>query len=117
MNPLLLQGQIQGGIAQGLGQSLMEKISYDEDSGQLITGSFMDYAMPRADDISFMEVRSNPVPTKTNPLGVKGAGEAGNVGGLPAVMNAVINALQTLGVTHIDMPLTPETIWKNIRSA
>jgi len=116
MNPLLLQGQIQGGIAQGLGQSLMEKICYEEDSGQLITGSFMDYAMPRADDLSFMEVRSNPVPTKTNPLGVKGAGEAGNVGGLPAVMNAVINALQPLGVTHIDMPLTPETIWKNIRS-
>ncbi|MEE2957230.1 MAG: xanthine dehydrogenase family protein molybdopterin-binding subunit [Pseudomonadota bacterium] len=115
MNPLLLQGQIQGGIAQGLGQSLMEKICYEEDSGQLITGSFMDYTMPRADDMSFMEVQSNPVPTKTNPLGVKGAGEAGNVGGLPAVMNAVINALKPLGVTHIDMPLTPETIWRSIR--
>ena len=95
----------------------MEKICYEEDSGQLITGSFMDYAMPRADDMSFIEVRSNPVPTKTNPLGVKGAGEAGNVGGLPAVMNAVINALQPLGVKHIDMPLTPETIWQKIRAA
>ena len=93
----------------------MEKICYEEDSGQLITGSFIDYTMPRADDMSFMEVQSNPVPTKTNPLGVKGAGEAGNVGGLPAVMNAVINALKPLGVTHIDMPLTPETIWRSIR--
>jgi carbon-monoxide dehydrogenase large subunit len=117
MNPMLLKGQIQGGIGQGLGQALMEQISYDADSGQLITGSFMDYAMPRAADMSYIEVVSNPVPTKTNPLGVKGAGEAGNVGGLPAVMNAVINALAPLGVSHLDMPLTPERVWQAIRSA
>ncbi len=116
MNPLLLKGQIQGGVAQGLGQALMEVIAYDDD-GQLITGSFMDYAMPRASDMSFMEVKSNPVPTETNPLGVKGCGEAGNVGGLPAVMNAVINALQPLGVTHVDMPLTPEKLWRTIHQA
>tara|TARA_R110000787_G_scaffold58251_12_gene132914 strand:- start:14 stop:2338 length:2325 start_codon:yes stop_codon:yes gene_type:complete len=116
MNPLLLKGQIQGGVAQGVGQALMEVITYDSD-GQLITGSFMDYAMPRASDMSFMEIKANPVPTKTNPLGVKGAGEAGNVGGLPAVMNAVINALQPLGVKHVDMPLTPERLWQTIRNA
>jgi carbon-monoxide dehydrogenase large subunit len=116
MNPMLLKGQIQGGVAQGLGQALMEIISYDSD-GQLLTGSFMDYAMPRASDMSYMEVKSNPVPTKTNPLGVKGAGEAGNVGGLPAVMNAVINALHPLGISHIDMPLTAEKLWQAIRQA
>jgi carbon-monoxide dehydrogenase large subunit len=114
MNPLLLGGQIQGGIAQGIGQALLEKIVYDSD-GQLITGSFMDYAMPRAEDMSFMEVKANPVPTKTNPLGVKGAGEAGNVGGLAAVMNAVINALKPIGVDHVDMPLSPERLWKTIQ--
>ena len=116
MNPLLLKGQIQGGVAQGVGQALMEVITYDSD-GQLITGSFMDYAMPRASDMSYMEIKANPVPTKTNPLGVKGAGEAGNVGGLPAVMNAVINALHPLGVKHVDMPLTPERLWQTIRNA
>ena len=116
MNPLLLKGQIQGGIAQGVGQALLEEIIYDDD-GQLITGSFMDYAMPRAEHISYMEVKANPVPTKTNPLGVKGAGEAGNVGGLAAVMNAVINALNPLGVTHVDMPLSPERLWRTIQEA
>jgi len=116
MNPLLLKGQIQGGIAQGVGQALLEQIIYDDD-GQLITGSFMDYAMPRAEHISYMEVKANPVPTKTNPLGVKGAGEAGNVGGLAAVMNAVINALNPLGVTHVDMPLSPERLWRTIQQA
>jgi carbon-monoxide dehydrogenase large subunit len=116
MNPLLLKGQIQGGIAQGLGQALMEIVAYDA-GGQLITGSFMDYAMPRAESLSYMAVKSNPVPTKTNPLGVKGAGEAGNVGGLPAVMNAVIDALSPLGVRHLDMPCTPERVWRAIRDA
>ena len=116
MNPMLLKGQIQGGVAQGIGQALLEEIVYDSD-GQLITGSFMDYAMPRAEHMSYMEVKANPVPTKTNPLGVKGAGEAGNVGGLAAVMNAVINALQPLGVTHVDMPLTPERLWRTIQDA
>tara|TARA_Y100001936_G_scaffold247655_1_gene293967 strand:- start:35297 stop:37621 length:2325 start_codon:yes stop_codon:yes gene_type:complete len=116
MNPLLLKGQIQGGIAQGVGQALLEEIVYDDD-GQLITGSFMDYAMPRAEHMSYMEVIPNAVPTKTNPLGVKGAGEAGNVGGLAAVMNAVINALQPLGVSHVDMPLSPERLWRTIQEA
>jgi len=116
MNPLLLKGQIHGGIGQGLGQALMENVAYDAD-GQLISASFMDYCMPRADSMSFIEVKSNPVPTKTNPLGVKGAGEAGNVGGLPAVMNAVIDALSPLGIRHVDMPLTPETLWRAIRDA
>ena len=116
MNPLLLKGQIMGGIAQGLGQALMEEISYD-DSGQLITASFMDYTMPRAESMSYMDIKSNPVPTTTNPLGIKGAGEAGNVGGLAAVMNAVIDALSPLGVSHIDMPCTPEKLWLAIRDA
>jgi carbon-monoxide dehydrogenase large subunit len=116
MNPMLLKGQIHGGIAQGLGQVLMEDIAYDSD-GQLVTGSFMDYAMPRADDICFIEVKSNPVPTKSNPLGVKGAGEAGTVGALPAVTNAVIDALSPLGIRHIDMPLTPEKLWRAICAA
>jgi carbon-monoxide dehydrogenase large subunit len=114
LNPLLLKGQIHGGIAQGLGQVLMEDIHYD-DSGQLVTGSFMDYCMPRADDMSFIEVGSNPVPTKTNPLGVKGAGEAGNVGALPAVANAIVDALSVYGVTHVPMPATPERVWRAIR--
>ena len=117
MNPLLLKGQIQGGIAQGLGQSLFEDIAFDPDSGQLLTGSFMDYCMPRADDFSMIEVKSNPVPTETNPLGVKGAGEAGNVGALPAVTNAVVDALSPLGITDIAMPATPERIWRAISGA
>jgi aerobic carbon-monoxide dehydrogenase large subunit len=116
MNPLLLKGQIHGGVAQGLGQALMENIAYDAD-GQLVSASFMDYAMPRAADMSYMEVKSNPVPTKTNPLGVKGAGEAGNVGGLPAVVNAVVDALSPLGVRHVDMPLTPEKLWRTVAEA
>ena len=117
MNPMLLKGQIQGGVAQGLGQALFEDIRFEDGSGQLITGSFMDYAMPRADDMSMIEVKSNPVPTATNPLGVKGAGEAGNVGALPAVANAVVDALSPLGISHIEMPATTERIWRAIRAA
>ena len=117
INPLLLHGQIVGGIAQGVGQVLMEDIRFDADSGQLITGSFMDYAMPRAGDLSSVAVKSNPVPTKTNPLGVKGAGEAGCVGALPAVANAIVDALSEFGVRHIDMPATPERVWRAIREA
>jgi carbon-monoxide dehydrogenase large subunit len=116
LNPLLLKGQIHGGIAQGAGQILMEDIHYDS-SGQLVTGSFMDYCMPRADDLCSIEVKSNPVPTKTNPLGVKGAGEAGNVGALPAVANALVDALSVYGIKHIGMPATPERIWRAIREA
>jgi carbon-monoxide dehydrogenase large subunit len=117
MNPLLLEGQICGGIAQGVGQVLMEDIRFDPASGQLLTGSFMDYAMPRAGDMSAIHCDSNPVPTQTNPLGVKGAGEAGNVGALPAVANALVDALSPLGIRHIEMPATPERLWRAIRKA
>jgi carbon-monoxide dehydrogenase large subunit len=111
LNPMLLHGQIHGGIAQGAGQALMEDIHFDA-SGQLVTASFQDYAMPHAHDFPDMEVEANPVPTKTNPLGVKGAGEAGCVGALPAVVNAVVDALSEFGIKHIEMPATPERIWR-----
>ncbi|HXQ51994.1 MAG TPA: xanthine dehydrogenase family protein molybdopterin-binding subunit [Stellaceae bacterium] len=117
LNPLLLEGQICGGVGQGVGQALMEDIRFDAGSGQLLTGSFMDYAMPRADDFCAMRMKSNPVPTKTNPLGVKGAGEAGCVGALPAVSNAVVNALSVLGINHVEMPSTPERLWRAIAAA
>jgi len=117
MNPLLLEGQIIGGIAQGVGQILMEGISFDPESGQLLTGSFMDYAMPRADNFSSFRCESNPVPTKTNPLGVKGAGEAGAVGAMPAVGNALIDALSPLGIRDLAMPATPERVWRAITAA
>jgi carbon-monoxide dehydrogenase large subunit len=113
LNPMLLHGQVHGGIAQGAGQALMENIHFDG-SGQLVTASFMDYAMPHAHDLCDMEVESNPVPTKTNPLGVKGAGEAGCVGALPAVTNALVDALSEFGVKHVEMPATPERIWRAI---
>jgi aerobic carbon-monoxide dehydrogenase large subunit len=116
INPLLLKGQIVGGVAQGVGQILMEDIKFDAD-GQILTGSFMDYAMPRATDISAVDVKSNPVPTKTNPLGVKGAGEAGCVGAMPAVANALVDALSHLGIRHVEMPATPERLWRAIRQA
>ncbi|HEY6023416.1 MAG TPA: xanthine dehydrogenase family protein molybdopterin-binding subunit [Pseudolabrys sp.] len=111
LNPMLLHGQIHGGVAQGAGQVLMEDIHFDA-SGQLVTASFMDYAMPHAHNLSDIEVESNPVPTKTNPLGTKGAGEAGNVGALPAVANAVVDALSEFGIKHVEMPATPERIWR-----
>jgi carbon-monoxide dehydrogenase large subunit len=117
INPTGLDGQIHGGLVQGLGQALMEQVVYDPQSGQLLTGSFMDYAMPRADDVSDITVANNPVPTKLNPLGVKGAGEAGTVGALAAVMNAVLDALAPLGVRALDMPATPERIWRAIEEA
>jgi carbon-monoxide dehydrogenase large subunit len=117
INPLLVKGQIVGGVAQGVGQILMEDIAFDGESGQLISGSFMDYAMPRADNLSNVEVKSNPVPTPTNPLGVKGCGEAGCVGAMPAVANAIVDALSSLGVRHIEMPATPERIWRAINGA
>jgi carbon-monoxide dehydrogenase large subunit len=111
LNPMLLHGQIHGGVVQGVGQILMEDICRDA-SGQPVTGSFMDYAMPRASDVSDIEVDSHPVPTKTNPIGVKGAGEAGCVGALPAIANALVDALSEFGVRHIEMPATPERIWR-----
>jgi carbon-monoxide dehydrogenase large subunit len=117
MNPLLLEGQIRGGVVQGIGQMLLEDIHFDPESGQLLTGSFMDYAMPRAGDLSPIDCESNAVPTKTNPLGVKGAGEAGNVGAMPAVGNALVDALAQIGVREIGMPATPERLWRAIRDA
>ena len=117
LNPLTLKGQIMGGVAHGIGQALTENIVFDPDSGQLLSGSFMDFAMPRADDMGFFEVVSNPVPTETNPLGCKGAGEAGTVGAVPCVMNAVVDALSPLGIRHVDMPATPERIWRAIQDA
>jgi carbon-monoxide dehydrogenase large subunit len=114
LNPMLLKGQIVGGIAQGIGQILMEDIHFDAE-GQLVSGSFMDYAMPRAEDLSPIEVKSNPVPTKTNPLGTKGAGEAGCVGAMPAISNAIADALSGLGIRHVEMPCTPERVWRAIK--
>jgi carbon-monoxide dehydrogenase large subunit len=116
LNPLLLHGQIDGGIAMGIGQILMEDIKFDEE-GQILTGSFMDYAMPRAGDMTGFHVDSNPVPTKTNLLGVKGAGEAGCVGAMPAVANALVDALSVLGIKHVAMPATPEVLWRAIHEA
>jgi carbon-monoxide dehydrogenase large subunit len=117
INPHIVHGQIHGGVAQGIGEALLEQVVYDAESGQLLSGSFMDYAMPRADDLCFLEVASHPVPTATNPLGVKGAGEAGVVGALPAVIGAVVDALSPLGIAHIDMPATSEQIWRAILAA
>ena len=116
VNPMIVEGQLHGGVVQGMGQALMEKAVYDE-AGQLLTGSFMDYAMPRAADVPPFVMAEHPVPTKTNPLGVKGCGEAGCAGGLPATMNAVIDALADYGIRHVDMPLTPFRIWQALQSA
>jgi carbon-monoxide dehydrogenase large subunit len=117
MNPIGLKGQIHGGVAQGVGQILGEQVIWDRESGQLLTASFLDYTMPRADMMCSMEVKSNPVPTKYNPLGAKGAGEAGTVGAMPVVMNAVIDALAPLGVRDVVMPATAENVWRAIQAA
>jgi carbon-monoxide dehydrogenase large subunit len=111
INPTIVKGQIHGGVVQGIGQALYENVVYDAD-GQLLTGSFTDYCLPRADNFPEIEVILCEVPCKTNPLGVKGAGEAGAVGSAPATINAVVDALADLGVTHIDMPATPQKIWR-----
>ena len=113
VNPMIVAGQLHGGVAQGIGQALMEEVSYDS-SGQPITGSFMDYALPRAGDIPLMKTGDHPSPAKSNPLGTKGCGEAGCAGSLAVVVNAVVDALSEYGVTHIDMPLTSERIWRAI---
>ena len=112
INPMILDGQIHGGVAQGLGQALMENCVYDEDLGQLVTATFVDYAMPRADDMPALDITYNEIPCTTNPLGVKGAGEAGTIGALPAIIGAISDAL---GILHIDMPATPEKIWRAAR--
>jgi carbon-monoxide dehydrogenase large subunit len=108
---------VHGGAAQGIGQAMTENAVYDAASGQLLSGSFMDYALPRADNLPDIEVELVEVPCVTNPLGVKGAGEAGSIGSPPAVVNAVIDALAPLGLTHLDMPVTPERVWKAIATA
>jgi aerobic carbon-monoxide dehydrogenase large subunit len=111
INPLIVDGQIHGGLAQGIGQALTEGVVFDPSGGQMLSGSFNDYCMPRADDMPAFEVVYNEVPCKTNPLGVKGCGEAGTVGAPPAVINAVLDALRPLGIAHIDMPATPLRVW------
>jgi carbon-monoxide dehydrogenase large subunit len=117
INPMLVRGQIMGGIAQGMGQVLMEDKTYDPETGQLIAGSFMDYCMPRADDFCDVKFEENEVPTATNPLGVKGAGEAGTVGSLSAGTNAIVDALSQFGIRHIDTPCTPFKVWNAIHDA
>jgi carbon-monoxide dehydrogenase large subunit len=116
INPLTLKGQIHGGVAQGVGQALMEQIVYDGESGQLLTATFMDYAMPRADTLPDMVIASNSVPTTLNPMGAKGAGEAGTVGALPVVINAVMDALAPEGVREFDMPATGARVWAALQA-
>ncbi|MDE2008202.1 MAG: molybdopterin-dependent oxidoreductase, partial [Rhodospirillales bacterium] len=117
VNPMIVQGQVHGGVTQGFGQATMEHTAYDPRSGQLLSGSFTDYALPRADDMPDIDVAFVEVPCTTNPLGVKGAGEAGAVGSPPAVINAILDALSGDGVGAIDMPATPERLWRAIREA
>jgi carbon-monoxide dehydrogenase large subunit len=114
VNPMLVAGQCHGGVAQGIGQALRERVVYDE-SGQLLTGSFMDYALPRATDLPDLVHGWHPVPATTNRIGAKGCGEAGCAGSLPSVMNALVDAMRPHGVTHIDMPATPEVIWRALQ--
>lgn len=117
LNPVLLNGQIHGGVVQGIGQAVMEHTIYDPDSGQLLTASFMDYCLPRASDVPMFEVETRNVPSTTNALGMKGAGEAGAIGSCPAMVNAVVDALHhRYGISHIDMPMTPQRVWQAIAS-
>ncbi len=117
LNPALLEGQLQGGVVQGFGQAFGEAIRHDPDSGQMLTGSLMDYALPRADDLPAITLETLPTAAPSHPLGIKGCGEAGAAGGAPAVMNALMDALATLGVVHLDMPATPEAVWRAIAMA
>ncbi len=113
INPLIVEGQLHGGIAQGIGQALLEDCVYDRESGQLVTGSFQDYALPRADDLpSFISVFDQNSPSRSNSLGAKGVGEAGPCGASPAVVHAIIDALRSFGVEHVDMPATRENVWR-----
>lgn len=116
VNASVVAGQLQGGVAQGIGQALLEEVRYDAD-GQVITGSFLDYAMPHADEIPSFRLELSGIPSTVNPLGAKSVGEAGPTAAPPAVINAVLDALAPLGVDHIDMPATPESVWRAIRSA
>ncbi|HEX8097577.1 MAG TPA: molybdopterin cofactor-binding domain-containing protein, partial [Pyrinomonadaceae bacterium] len=114
INPMLVDGQVQGGIVQSIGQALYEEVVYDE-AGQLLTGTLMDYAVPKAAMIPQMELDRTETPTDVNPLGVKGVGEAGTIGATPAIVNAVVDALSPFGVRHLDMPIKPEKVWQIIR--
>jgi carbon-monoxide dehydrogenase large subunit len=115
INPLIVEGQVHGGLAQGIGQALLEGCVYDRESGQLVTGSYMDYAMPRADDLPTFALSTNSTLCTHNPLGVKGCGEAGAIGAPAAITNALVDALKPLGVRHLDMPATPEKVWRIIQ--
>jgi len=117
INHQIVEGQVQGGLTQGAGQVFNELAVYDRESGQLLTGSFMDYAMPRAGLVSEPRIVEHPVPTRLNPLGAKGVGEAGVTGSLPALMNAVVDALRAAGVKHFEMPATPQRVWKALQEA
>src|ERR1700681_176658 len=116
VNPMLVEGQLHGGVAMGVGQALMENMAYDS-SGQVVSGSFMDYCMPRAKDFCDFKLGENEVPTKTNPLGVKGAGESGTVGALASLMNAINQAMAEIGADYVQMPATSEKVWKAIEKA
>ena len=117
LNPMIVAGQVHGSVAQGVGQALLEQTVYDAASGQLLSGSLMDYCLPRAGDLPVLDVSFEPVATATNPLGVKGCAEAGTIGAPPAVINALADALAPYGIRHIDMPATPERVWRAIRDA
>jgi len=117
INPMIVEGQVHGGLAQGIGQALLEHCVYDAGSGQLLTGSMMDYALPRADDLPSFNVDTKVTPCTHNPLGAKGCGEAGAIGSPAALMNAVHDALAPLGVAHVDMPASPHRVWSAILKA
>jgi carbon-monoxide dehydrogenase large subunit len=117
INPMIVEGQIQGGVVQGIGQAMMERVAWDPGTGQLLTGSLLDYGVPRADEVPPIEVAIQSTPSPRNPLGVKGAGESGTIAGTPVVVDAVLDALAPLGVTSIDPPLLPESVWRAIRDA
>ena len=116
INPMIVDGQVHGGLVQGLSQALFEGVIYDED-GNLLTGSFMDYALPRTQMLPHFETNRTETPSPNNPLGVKGIGEAATIGSTPAVVNAAVDAMSHLGITHLDMPLTPERLWRAIQDA
>ena len=116
LNPLIVAGQVHGGVAQGIGQALLENCLYEPGTAQLLSGSFMDYAMPRADDLPSFGFAYNEIRCTTNPLGIKGCGEAGTVGAAPAVMNAVLDALWERGVRQVDMPMTALRVWEMLRA-
>ncbi len=117
INPMLTMGQVQGGVVQGIGQALLERTVYDEQSGQLLSGSFMDYALPRADDLPSLDITLAELPTAVNQLGVKGAGQAGCMAAPQTVINAILDALAPLGIAHVDMPATPNELADDLKRA